>query len=223
MTYRALYESWKTDPEAFWMNAAKQIDWDRAPTYALDAANAPLYQWYPDAMVNTCYNAVDRHVLAGRGAQAAIIYDSPITGQKDTISYSDLRDKTARLAGALQSKGVTKGDRAAGAAQMMENYRLFGAPHVAIVTSPSELGAYGAMDTGGFVTAFCLAAQSHGVATIPQAAIAAQAPFVRRYFDIPKDRLILCAISFGYADSEHPANSFRTERAVVDDVMDWRA
>ena len=111
MTYRALYESWKTDPEAFWMNAAKQIDWDRAPTYALDAANAPLYQWYPDAMVNTCYNAVDRHVLAGRGAQAAIIYDSPITGQKDTISYSDLRDKTARLAGALQSKGVTKGDR----------------------------------------------------------------------------------------------------------------
>ena len=111
MTYRALYESWKTDPEAFWMNAAKQIDWDRAPTYALDAANAPLYQWYPDAMVNTCYNAVDRHVLAGRGAQAAIIYDSPITGQKDTISYSDLRDKTARLAGALKSKGVTKGDR----------------------------------------------------------------------------------------------------------------
>ena len=111
MTYRALYESWKTDPEAFWMNAAKQIDWDRAPSYALDAANAPLYQWYPDAMVNTCYNAVDRHVLAGRGAQAAIIYDSPITGQKDTISYSDLRDKTARLAGALQSKGVTKGDR----------------------------------------------------------------------------------------------------------------
>lgn len=111
MTYRALYESWKTDPEAFWMNAAKQIDWDRAPTYALDAANAPLYQWYPDAMVNTCYNAVDRHVLAGRGAQAAIIYDSPITGQKDKISYSDLRDKSARLAGALQSKGVTKGDR----------------------------------------------------------------------------------------------------------------
>ncbi len=118
--------------------------------------------------------------------------------------------------------GVTKGDRAAGAAQMMENYRLFGAPHVAIVTSPADLGAYGAMDTGGFVTAFCLAAQSHGVATIPQAAIAAQAPFVRSYFEIPDNRLILCAISFGYADSDHPANSFRTERAVVEDVMDWR-
>lgn len=119
--------------------------------------------------------------------------------------------------------GVTKGDRAAGAKQMMENYRLFGAPHVAIVTSPADLGAYGAMDTGGFVTAFCLAAQSHGVATIPQAAIAAQAPFVRAHFDIPDDRLILCAISFGYADEGHPANSFRTARAAADDVMDWRS
>ena len=118
--------------------------------------------------------------------------------------------------------GVTKGDRAAGNAQMMENYRLFGAPHVAIVTSPADLGAYGAMDTGGFVTAFCLAAQAQGVATIPQAAIAAQAPFVRRHFDIPADRLILCAISFGYADPNHPANGFRTERSRVADVMDWR-
>lgn len=118
--------------------------------------------------------------------------------------------------------GVTKGDRAAGAAQMMENYRLFGAPHVAIVTSPSALGPYGAMDTGGFVTAFCLAAQAEGVATIPQAAIAAQAPFVRGYFDLPEDRLILCAISFGYADPDHPANSFRTERAKVTDVIAWR-
>lgn len=111
MTYRALYQSWETDPEAFWMKAADHIDWDRAPSYALDARNAPLYEWYPDAMVNTCFNAVDRHVIAGKGAQAAIIYDSPITGQKDTISYADLRDKTARLAGALRAKGITKGDR----------------------------------------------------------------------------------------------------------------
>ena len=82
MTYRELYQSWETDPEAFWMKAADHIDWDRAPSYALDARKAPFYEWYPDAMVNTCYNAVDRHVIAGKGAQAAIIYDSPITGQK---------------------------------------------------------------------------------------------------------------------------------------------
>ncbi|MFL2784917.1 MAG: propionyl-CoA synthetase [Paracoccaceae bacterium] len=111
MTYRELYQSWETDPEAFWMKAADHIDWDRAPSYALDARKAPLFEWYPDAMVNTCFNAVDRHVIAGKGAQAAIIYDSPITGKKDTISYAELRDKTARLAGALRAKGVTKGDR----------------------------------------------------------------------------------------------------------------
>ncbi|WP_415919922.1 nitroreductase [Tateyamaria sp. SN6-1] len=118
--------------------------------------------------------------------------------------------------------GIEKADRAASAQQMMENYRLFGAPHVAIVTSPRVLGPYGAMDTGGFVTAFCLGAAARGVATIPQAAIAAQAPFVRRHFEIPDDRMILCAISFGYADDTHPANGFRTERADVNDVIAWR-
>lgn len=118
--------------------------------------------------------------------------------------------------------GVEKGDRPGAQHQMMENYRLFGAPHVAIITSPRALGPYGAMDTGGFVTAFCLAAQALGVATVPQAAIAAQAPFVRAHFDIPEDRMILCAISFGYADTDHPANSFRTDRAGVDDILDWR-
>ena len=93
--------------------------------------------------------------------------------------------------------------------------------HVAIVTSPSELGTYGAMDTGGFVTAFCLAAQAYGIASIPQAAIAAQAPFVRTFFKISDDQNILCAISFGYSDLDHPANSFRTERASVGDVIEW--
>jgi len=118
--------------------------------------------------------------------------------------------------------GIEKGDRPASTRQMMENYRLFGAPHVAIVTAPTALGPYGAMDTGGFVTAFCLAAQTLGVATIPQAAIAAQAPFVRTHFDIAQDRMILCAISFGMADPDHPANTFRTDRATTGDIIDWR-
>ena len=119
--------------------------------------------------------------------------------------------------------GVEKGDRAASARQMMENYRLFGAPHVAIVHSPAELGPYGALDCGGFVTAFCLAAMAQGVATIPQAAIAAYAPFVRDWFDIAEDRLILCAISFGRPDPDHPANSFRTTRASADQLIRWKA
>lgn len=121
-----------------------------------------------------------------------------------------------------EAVGVEKGNRDGSARQMMENFALFGAPHCAIVTSPAELGAYGALDCGGFVTAFALAAQAAGVASIPQAALASYAPFLHRWFDIPEDRLVLCAISFGYADPDHPANGFRTERAGLDEIIDWR-
>ena len=86
----------------------------------------------------------------------------------------------------------------------------------------AALGPYGAMDTGGFVTAFTLAATALGVATIPQAAVAAFAPMIRAHFGIPDTRLVLCAISFGYADTEHPANSFRTTRADLSDILDLR-
>ena len=111
MGYSEIYTSWQQDPEAFWMQAATAIDWYKAPTKALDDTNAPLYEWYTDGMVNTCYNAVDRHVLAGNGGQTAIIYDSPITGVKATTTYAELKTQTANLAGALLSKGITKGDR----------------------------------------------------------------------------------------------------------------
>ncbi|THD75859.1 nitroreductase [Thalassobius vesicularis] len=118
--------------------------------------------------------------------------------------------------------GVTRGDRVASGKQMMENYRLFGAPHVAIVTSEADLGTYGVMDCGGFVAAFTVAAEAVGVASIAQAAVAAFAPTVRAHFGIPDNRLILCAISFGYEDTSHPANGFRTARADMDEVIDWR-
>ncbi len=111
MGYRDVYAGWQADPEGFWLEAAKAIDWDTAPTKALDDSNAPLYEWFTDARVNTCWNAVDRHVEAGRGDQTAIIYDSPITGAKRKISYAELRGNVARLAGALTARGVTKGDR----------------------------------------------------------------------------------------------------------------
>jgi len=118
--------------------------------------------------------------------------------------------------------GVQKDDRAARERQMMENFSLFGAPHCAILSSPAELGPYGAMDCGGFVTAFTLAAQTLDVATIPQAAVASHAPVLHQLYDIPEDRLILCAISFGYEDPDHPANGFRTTRAEIEDFTDWR-
>ena len=121
-----------------------------------------------------------------------------------------------------EAVGIAREDRAARAEQSMENYRLFGAPHVAIVHSEAALGPYGAMDTGGFVTAFMLAATALGVGSIAQASVAAYAPFVRAHFGLPETRLILCAISFGWPDPEHPANRFRTGRAALDEVCDIR-
>ena len=111
MGYKDIYAAWENDPETFWMDAAKAISWDKAPTKALSDENAPLYEWFADSMVNTCYNAVDRHVENGRGDQAAIIYDSPVTDTKRTITYAELKDQVAGLAGALAARGVTKGDR----------------------------------------------------------------------------------------------------------------
>jgi len=119
--------------------------------------------------------------------------------------------------------GIDKSDRAGRAAQMLRNYALFDAPHVAIISAPAELGPYGAMDSGGFVTAFTLAATALGVATIAQAAIAAYAPLVREHLDIPDDRLVLCAISCGYANQDAPINQFRTERADPADIIDWKS
>jgi len=111
MAYAEVYKSWMDDPEGFWMQAAKAIDWVKPPSKALNADNAPLYEWFTDAQVNTCWNAVDRHVENGHGARAAIIYDSPITGSKSTTTYAELQTRVASLAGALTVRGVTKGDR----------------------------------------------------------------------------------------------------------------
>ena len=111
MGYRATYDAWKADPEGFFLEQAKAIDWDVPPTKALFDRGDHMYEWFADARVNTCYNAVDRHVENGRGDQAAIIYDSPITQTKHTITYAELHTRVASLAGALQAKGVEKGDR----------------------------------------------------------------------------------------------------------------
>jgi len=111
MGYADVYAGWKADPETFWMNAAQQIDWTRPPSRALNAERAPFYEWFADGLVNTCWNAVDRHVEAGRGNQLAIIHDSPITHSTKGITYRELRDRVASLAGALRAKGIGKGDR----------------------------------------------------------------------------------------------------------------
>lgn len=121
-----------------------------------------------------------------------------------------------------ESVGVAHGDREGSGRQMLENFRLFGAPHVMIITTEADLGPYGAIDCGGYIAHVMLAAQSLGIATTAQAALAGVAPFVRQYFDIPPHRMIVCGISFGYADPAHPANSFRTTRAPLDEVVRYK-
>ncbi len=111
MGYREVYGRWQADPEGFWMEAAGAVDWFRAPTAALDASAAPIYGWFADASCNICHNALDRHVAAGHGDRDAIIYDSPVTGTKSRLSYAELLDQVARLAGALSARGVGRGDR----------------------------------------------------------------------------------------------------------------
>ncbi len=118
-----------------------------------------------------------------------------------------------------QAVGVVRGDREGSRQQMLENYRFFGAPQAVIITTPKELGAYGILDCGAFVTAFMMAAEAKGIATIAQASIAEMSEIVRATLGIPEDRDVLCAISFGYADAKHPANQFRTERAPLNEVL----
>ena len=111
MSYAETYARWKADPEGFWLDAARAIDWDTPPLRALNADRAPLYEWFTDARVNTCWNALDRHVQAGRGDQVAVIHDSPLTGTVTKITYAEMLSRVATLAGALAAKGIGKGDR----------------------------------------------------------------------------------------------------------------
>lgn len=115
--------------------------------------------------------------------------------------------------GLYDAVGIARGDRNASARQAAQNFTMFGAPHVAVVTSDEALGPYGAVDCGAYVTNFLLAAHSLGVASIAQAALAAYPDVLREVLGIGTDRTVVCAISFGMADAAHPANQFRTTRA----------
>ncbi len=109
--YASVHHESVTDPAAFWGKAAEVIDWITPPTKILDDSNPPFYRWFADGTLNTCYNAIDRHVAAGRGDQAAVHYDSPVTGSTRTLTYSELLEQVSRFAGVLRSLGVEKGDR----------------------------------------------------------------------------------------------------------------
>src|SRR5579864_6616972 len=109
--YEAAYRRSLTDPRGFWGEAAAAIDWERRWDNVLDDSRPPFYLWFRGGRLNTCYNALDRHVEQGRGAQTALIYDSPVSDQVKRFTYRELRDEVALLAGAMRNLGVEKGDR----------------------------------------------------------------------------------------------------------------
>ncbi len=118
-----------------------------------------------------------------------------------------------------QALGIAREDRARASEQALENFKLFGAPHVAIVTTEDKLGVYGLLDCGLYVQTFMLAARNFGVDTIAQAALASYPDFVRAHFNLPANRKLVCGISFGYAAQDHPIHSYRTERAAISDAV----
>ena len=111
MSYREVYRKSLDDPEGFWAEAATVLEWSKPWARVLNDSDAPWYEWFSGGEMNTCHNALDRHCAGGRGEQAALIYDSPVTGQQRTYRYAELRDLVARFAGALVAQGVGKGDR----------------------------------------------------------------------------------------------------------------
>jgi propionyl-CoA synthetase len=110
-SYRETHEAARSDPARFWDEAAAAIEWERPYDRVLDDSNPPFTRWFAGGRLNTCHNALDRHVAHGRGEQLALIYDSPVTSRIERFTYRALRDRVAQLAGALQALGVEKGDR----------------------------------------------------------------------------------------------------------------
>ena len=144
--YESAYRRSIEDPDGFWGEAAAAIDWITPPTTVLDDTNPPFYRWFTGATLNTCFNALDRHVAAGRGDQVALYYDSPVTGTKSGFTYSELLDRVSRFAGALASLGVEKGDR-------VVIYMPMVPEAVVAMLACARLGAIHSVVFGGFAPA----------------------------------------------------------------------
>jgi nitroreductase len=158
------------------------------------------------------YASDDSGTISGNSMQPDFAFPAAYTG----IYKQRQREVGWQLYGSV---GVTRGDRVGSTRQALENFRLFGAPHMLLITSERELGIYGALDCGVYIGNLMLAAESLGLGMISQAALAGCAPLLRQHFGIPENRMVVLGASFGYADLTHPANSFRSRRADIKDAV----
>lgn len=159
------------------------------------------------------------HALLEAADSAEPRFDIPPPESYDGV-YRDRR-RASGLA-LYEAVGVQRADLAGRERQQRENFRFFGAPHVAVITTARALGPYGYVDCGGYVSTLLLAAQSLGLAAIPQAAIAMYSDAVRAHFGLKPDRVVVCAVSVGHADRSHPANKYRTAREEVAGAVEFR-
>ena len=190
----------------FLTTAQRTSSWCNSQAWQVTIASGAAVERFREAMWNAARSGSDK------GS------DFPFPGEYTGDYLARRRECGFQL---YQAVGVERGDKEAGNRQALENFRLFGAPHVAILTSDPGLGVYGAVDVGGYVQVLLLAMQAHGVAAIPQAALASQSALAKSLLGIDPARQVVCGISFGYEDTSHPANSYRTSRASLDDVASW--
>ncbi|MES2531692.1 MAG: nitroreductase [Pseudomonadota bacterium] len=164
--------------------------------------------------------ALDRfreaYVPIARGGGGAPDFDFPLAYR----GPYQARRKECGLA-LYASLGIGREDRTAAAEQALENFRFFGAPHLAVISTERDLGDYGAIDCGGYLGLLLLAAQSLGIAAVPQAAIATHSGFVREFIGLPESRQVVAGVAFGWRDDAHPINGFRTRRATQEEAVTW--
>jgi nitroreductase len=184
--------------------AQKTASWCNSQPWRLAITSGEATERFREAMVQAATSGQPRST------------DFPFPREYRGVYLERRRESGFQL---YNSLGIARGDKDAYARQALENFNFFGAPHVAIVHTDEALGVYGAVDCGGYVTSFMLAAQALGVATIPQAALASQSDVVRSHFGLSDQQRVVCGISFGYADRAHKANSYRTGRASIADTV----
>lgn len=190
----------------FLTTAQRTSSWCNSQAWQVTIASGAAVERFREAMWNAARSGSDK----GSDFPFPSEYTGDYLGRRRECGFQ-----------LYQAVGVERGDKEAGNRQALENFRLFGAPHVAILTSDPGLGVYGAVDVGGYVQVLLLAMQAHGVAAIPQAALASQSALAKSLLGIDPARQVVCGISFGYEDTSHPANSYRTSRASLDDVVTW--
>ncbi len=191
--------------ERLLMLAQKTASWTNVQPWQVWVTSASATQRFREAMLQSAQADPES-------------YDLPNPKKYEGVYQARRRECGLGLYGTL---GIGKNDHEAMARQRLQNFSFFGAPHVAVITSTDSLGIYAAVDCGGYIANFMTVATSLGLASIAQASIASRAPVVHSVLQIPPDQKVICAISFGVANSDHPVNSFRTSRAALSEAVTW--